>query len=218
MSSSDNFIFGATEMLPASPGSFTEEASGVLLKDSGAQFVLIGTSFERRFQEREIPSKIKKAIELTITPFLCIGDSFHEFERRRTVDAVRSQLAESLQGLNESDLSKIQIVYEAPWLAESPFYPSLDLINDTYQTCRETVRETLPSTGVFCPVPKDVPDVAAYVQAIPAEGFYFTKAELIADLKGIQWKTEPAEEDLSEIKDVPFLKPIPKEEESEELE
>ena len=65
---------GAQTMNEASEGAFTGEIAGSMLKEAGAEFVLLGHSERRRvFQETDamIAAKVQKAIEVGVIPVLC---------------------------------------------------------------------------------------------------------------------------------------------------
>ena len=78
---------GAQNMNDASEGSFTGEVAGRMLKDSGAQFVILGHSERRRFFHEEnafINRKVKRAIESGLQPILCVGENLEEKESNQT--------------------------------------------------------------------------------------------------------------------------------------
>ena len=77
---------GAQNMNDASEGAFTGEIAGRMLKDAGAQFVLLGHSERRHvFNETDdfINRKVKRAVEVGLQPILCIGETKKEYERKR---------------------------------------------------------------------------------------------------------------------------------------
>lgn len=113
-----NIEIGAQNMHEGDSGAFTGEISGKMLKAVGASFVLIGHSERRQiFHETNslINKKMKKALEVGLTPVLCYGETGSERESGLTKAVLESQLAESLEDFSAEDLSKIVLAYEPVW-------------------------------------------------------------------------------------------------------
>ena len=97
-------------------GSQTGEVTGVMLKSSGASYVLIGHS-ERRARgetDRDVATKVKSALAAGLTPIVCVG------ERKRDADAqylsfVRTQLQAVYGGLKKNEIARIMLAYEPVW-------------------------------------------------------------------------------------------------------
>lgn len=113
-----NIEIGAQNMHEGDSGAFTGEISGKMLRAVGASFVLIGHSERRQiFHETNalINKKMKKALEVGLTPILCYGETGPERESGRTKEVLENQLAEGLEGFSAEDLSKIILAYEPVW-------------------------------------------------------------------------------------------------------
>ncbi len=106
---------GAQTMSARDSGPFTGEVSGLMLKEAGAQFVILGHS-ERRtlFQEKnqEIYEKLKKALAIGLTPILCVGESEEEKESGRATKILEQQLEGCLQDIPPFE---IILAYEPVW-------------------------------------------------------------------------------------------------------
>lgn len=116
--SGSNILVGAQNMAPAQSGAHTGEISPAMLKDVGAQAVILGHS-ERRHVYGEsdelINTKVQLALQEELEVILCIGETLDEREAGQ-VDAVnRRQLQGGLAGISASDLSRITIAYEPVW-------------------------------------------------------------------------------------------------------
>jgi triosephosphate isomerase len=113
-----NIVIGAQNMNDASEGAFTGEIAAIMLKEIGAEFVLLGHS-ERRtlFHETDpyINRKVIKALEDDLTPVLCIGETAAEREENKTEEVLQRQLEECLSGVGEEPASKLVIAYEPVW-------------------------------------------------------------------------------------------------------
>ncbi|HUC91738.1 MAG TPA: triose-phosphate isomerase [Paenibacillus sp.] len=99
-------------------GAFTGEISGVMLKDLGVQYVIIGHS-ERRayFAETDgiVNKKVHAAFKHGLTPIVCVGEKLEEREAGQTKDVCKVQTEAALQGLSAEQAAKVVIAYEPIW-------------------------------------------------------------------------------------------------------
>ncbi|MEI6242554.1 MAG: triose-phosphate isomerase [Chlamydiota bacterium] len=113
-----NILIGAQNMNDATEGAFTGEIAAVMLKEAGAEFVLLGHS-ERRtlFHETDplINRKVKKALEDDLIPVLCVGESSKERDEGKTEEVLQRQLEADLSTVTEEEASKMIIAYEPIW-------------------------------------------------------------------------------------------------------
>src|SRR5262249_44287017 len=83
-------------------GAFTGEVSAPMLKDAGAEYVIVGHSERRRyFQETDaiVNRKIMAAFAGGLTPIACIGETLEEREAGATLDVLDRQIRDGLDGL-----------------------------------------------------------------------------------------------------------------------
>jgi triosephosphate isomerase len=109
---------GGQDVFWEDQGAFTGEISAPMLKDVGCTYVVIGHSERRQyFGETNVTvnKKIKAVLAHDLTPILCIGESLEEREKGETINKVQTQIAEGLEGLDESSVQKIIIAYEPIW-------------------------------------------------------------------------------------------------------
>lgn len=106
---------GAQNISHLPEGPVTGEISAAMIKNSGADFVILGHSERRELQtetEEVIKSKILEASNHNIHPVLCIGEPKETYAAKKTEDFLYSQLQGSLNNLNNINLS---IAYEPIW-------------------------------------------------------------------------------------------------------
>lgn len=111
-------IIGAQNMNAATTGAFTGEVAALMLKDAGAQFVLLGHSERRKlFAETNevINKKVKKALESNLQPILCIGEEYEDHQAEKTQEVLKKQLEECLADIDKSAMSSLIIAYEPVW-------------------------------------------------------------------------------------------------------
>ena len=106
---------GAQNISHLPEGPVTGEISAAMIKNSGADFVILGHSERRELHtetEEAIKSKILEASNHNIHPVLCIGEPKEIYAAKKTEDFLYSQLQGSLNDLNNINLS---IAYEPIW-------------------------------------------------------------------------------------------------------
>jgi len=99
-------------------GAFTGEVSAAMIKEAGAEFVIIGHSERRRlFQETDatVNKKIFAAIGVDLTPIVCIGETLEERERNDTLKVLDRQIKDGLDRLTAEQIANLVIAYEPVW-------------------------------------------------------------------------------------------------------
>ena len=99
-------------------GAFTGEVSAPMIKDAGAEYVIIGHSERRRlFGETDATVNRKTAVvlEAALTPIVCVGETLEERERGETLGVLDRQLNDGLDGLAADRVGDIVIAYEPVW-------------------------------------------------------------------------------------------------------
>lgn len=110
-------LFAGQDMFWEKKGSFTGEVSSSMLKDSGAECVIIGHSERRALGEsnEEINKKVLAATGAGLTIILCIGESDRDHKNGTHLAFLTKQLESALMGVVKGKLSKIVIAYEPIW-------------------------------------------------------------------------------------------------------
>jgi triosephosphate isomerase len=103
----------AQNVHPAVEGAFTGEISGVMLKEVGCAFVLVGHSERRHIlgeSDQTVAQKFIQALQASLTPVLCVGETLAEFEAGQAETVIKRQLEIIPQGS-----SPYLIAYEPVW-------------------------------------------------------------------------------------------------------
>ena len=111
-------------------GPFTGFVNARMLKNAGAQFVIIGHSENREKGESDklINLKIKSAINSKLKVIFCIGETLSEKRKKITNKILSNQINNGLKSIK--DISKIIIAYEPVWSIGTGLIPkSNDLVN-----------------------------------------------------------------------------------------
>jgi len=110
--------FGAQNCFSKDKGPFTGEISVNMLEEIGVKYVIVGHSERRNtFKEtsEEINLKLLRALDSSITPILCIGESREERKNGKTFNVLTEQLEKCLLGVSKDNSSKIVLAYEPVW-------------------------------------------------------------------------------------------------------
>mgnify|MGYP000836932203 FL=1 len=99
-------------------GAFTGEVSVEMVKDAGAEYVIIGHSERRQYfgeTDEMINKKAKKILSLGLIPIICCGESLEQRESGVTDSHIASQIKAALEGLTPEEVAKSIIAYEPIW-------------------------------------------------------------------------------------------------------
>ena len=114
--SNSGFKTGAQNIYFEDKGAFTGEISAEMVKDLGAEYVIIGHSERRKYfgeTDEMINKKIKKALEVGLKVIFCIGETQEEHDAGKKNEVLEKQIKIGLEGVE--DLSNLNIAYEPVW-------------------------------------------------------------------------------------------------------
>ncbi len=142
---------GAQNICDEDDGKSTGEISGTMIKNCGADYVIVGHSERRvKFKEngRIINKKIKLALKNRLKVVLCIGESLAEKNTLKTNEVLKAQLEEALKGLYENELDNIIIAYEPVWAIGTGKTPLVKELENTIKVIRKVVTDDFsPKAG-----------------------------------------------------------------------
>jgi len=113
-----NIAIGAQNMNDAREGAFTGEIAGLMLKEAGAAFVILGHSERRHvFGETNalIHRKVLRALQDDLQPILCVGETLKEREAGKTEKILKEQIFTALDGVPKEDADSLILAYEPVW-------------------------------------------------------------------------------------------------------
>jgi len=113
-----NVIIAAQDCYWEREGAFTGQVSAQMVREAGAEYVIIGHS-ERRtlFGETDtgVNQKTVAAFAAGLTPIVCIGETLDQRDRNETMDVLDRQITKGLEGLTGEQLTLLVIAYEPVW-------------------------------------------------------------------------------------------------------
>ncbi|MDQ8040226.1 MAG: triose-phosphate isomerase [Rickettsiella sp.] len=144
----------AQNMAAEKKGAYTGEISGTMLCDFGCHYVLIGHSERRNLYgetDKQIAKKFKLAIELGITPILCIGETLAQRQAEQTQFVLTEQI-KTIMSLDE-DISKPWILaYEPVWAIGTGVSASPVQAQDVHQFLRKYIACKYPDLAQKLPI------------------------------------------------------------------
>ena len=99
-------------------GAFTGEVSAMMIKEAGAEYVIVGHSERRRlFGETDaiVNRKAIAAFGAGLVPIVCIGETLEERERGETLAVLDRQITGGLEQLTGDQIAELVVAYEPVW-------------------------------------------------------------------------------------------------------
>jgi triosephosphate isomerase len=134
---------GAQNCSSEPSGAFTGEVSPLMIKSTGARYVIIGHS-ERRTYYHEDDKVLNKKTSLAITTGLevifCCGEVLQERESAKHFEVVKKQLDDGLFTLTDEDFRKVVIAYEPVWAIGTGLTATPEQAQEMHKYIRALVR------------------------------------------------------------------------------
>ena len=99
-------------------GAFTGEVSAAMLKEAGAEYVIIGHSERRQLfgeTDESVNRKVLAAVGAQLTPIVCIGETLAQRDGNETLTVLDRQIKDGLDGLTADQIASMVIAYEPVW-------------------------------------------------------------------------------------------------------
>ena len=137
-----NVGVGAQNMHYETEGAYTGEISGEMLTELGVDYVVIGHSERREYNnetDETVNLKVKKALALGIRPIMCCGESLETREAGKEKEWVGAQIKKGLEGLQMKEVPLVTIAYEPIWAIGTGKTATSQQAQDMCKFIRETV-------------------------------------------------------------------------------
>jgi triosephosphate isomerase (TIM) len=125
-------------------GAYTGEISIDMLMSVGVEFVIIGHSERREYNNESnelLAQKVKLVLSKGLIPIFCCGESLAIREAGTYISYVSDQLTEGLFHLQEEDFAKVVIAYEPIWAIGTGVTASPEQAQETHQSIRQLIAE-----------------------------------------------------------------------------
>jgi len=140
-----NIKVGAQNCHFEEKGAYTGEVSPQMLKSIGVEYVIIGHSERREYfndTDETVNKKLKAALEVGLTPIVCVGESLEQRESGKAKEIVTTQIRLALEGVSNEQLEKIAIAYEPIWAIGTGKTATKEDANETIKWIREEIKNT----------------------------------------------------------------------------
>ena len=144
-----NVKLAAQNMYHEASGAFTGQISSDMLKDVGCEYVILGHSECRSiFGETDslINKKIKRALEASIKPIFCIGETLEEREKGITNSIVQNQTKAGFDGISLDDAKNVIIAYEPVWAIGTGKTATPEDADSVHKVIRDTLKSIYNDT------------------------------------------------------------------------
>lgn len=135
---------GAQNCASEPSGAFTGEVSPMMIKSTGAEYVIIGHSERRTYyheDDRLLNTKTRLAINTGLKVIFCCGEVLQERESGNHFVVVKRQLEEGLFNLSEEDLRQVVIAYEPVWAIGTGLTATPEQAQEMHKYIRSLVAE-----------------------------------------------------------------------------
>jgi triosephosphate isomerase len=131
-------------------GAFTGEVSAPMLREAGAEYVIVGHS-ERRtlFGETDeaVRRKVAAALDAELTPIVCIGETLAERDRSETFAVLDRQILEGLRDFSPQQVAELVLAYEPVWAIGTGRTPTVDDVAAMHRAIRTRLGEIYGEGG-----------------------------------------------------------------------
>ena len=141
---SKDMIVAAQNVHYLEKGAYTGEVSIPMLQELGIDWVIIGHS-ERRTYDNETNEKcnlkIKALIAANMVPVYCVGETLAEFEAGRTKEVVGTQVRDGLKDLKAEEVKNLVVAYEPVWSIGTGKNASTEIAQDVCKFIRDVLKD-----------------------------------------------------------------------------
>ena len=139
-----NVAVAAQDLYWEREGAFTGEVSAAMIKDAGAEFVIIGHSERRRlFGETDamVNRKVTAAIGAGLTPIVCVGETLEERERNETLAVLDRQIKDGLDRVTGAQIADLVVAYEPVWAIGTGRNATAAQAEEAHQHIRQRLKQ-----------------------------------------------------------------------------
>jgi triosephosphate isomerase (TIM) len=125
-------------------GAFTGEVSGPMIKEAGAEYVIVGHSERRTLfgeTDQSVNRKIGAAIAAGLVPIVCIGETLAEREAGETLSVLDRQIKAGFDGITGEQVGALVIAYEPVWAIGTGRTATADQAQDAHAHIRQRLRQ-----------------------------------------------------------------------------
>jgi len=118
MLAESGIALGAQNVCDQESGAFTGEVSAAMLKECGCRYAIVGHSERRALygeSDQLVAARYAMAIQVGLTPILCVGETLDERESGVTEAVVARQINAVIDSSGIASMAQAVIAYEPVW-------------------------------------------------------------------------------------------------------
>ena len=99
-------------------GAFTGEVSAGMVREAGAEYVIVGHSERRTLfgdSDQSVNLKMRAALAAGLVPIVCVGESLGQRDASQTLEVVDQQLQRGLDAATADQVAAMVVAYEPVW-------------------------------------------------------------------------------------------------------
>jgi triosephosphate isomerase len=124
-------------------GAYTGEVSATMVREAGAEYVIIGHSERRQYfgeTDETVNRKTIAALGAGLIPIVCIGETLDQRERNETFDVLDRQIRHGLDALTGTQVGSLVIAYEPVWAIGTGRTATAQQAEEAHQHIRQRLR------------------------------------------------------------------------------
>lgn len=135
---------GAQNVHWAESGAFTGEISSPMLKEVGAEFVIVGHSERRHIfleSDESVANRLNAALKGSLFAILCVGETEKERNSGETTAILERQIRSAFTGKSEREIASIIVAYEPVWAIGTGKVANSTQISEAHLFIRNLLKE-----------------------------------------------------------------------------
>ena len=140
-----NVAIAAQDLHWEAEGAFTGAISASMIREAGAEYVVIGHS-ERRtlFGETDatVNRKVAAALAAELVPIVCVGETLEQREANETFAVLDRQVHTGLEGLTPDQIAQLIVAYEPVWAIGTGRTASAAQAEEAHRHIRQQLQES----------------------------------------------------------------------------
>jgi triosephosphate isomerase len=131
-------------------GAYTGEISPTMVKEAGAEYVIIGHSERRTLfgeTDQSVNRKTIAALAVELTPIVCIGETLEQRDRNETLAVLDRQIKGSLDSLTADQVAALVVAYEPVWAIGTGRNATPEQAAEAHAHIRQRLRQWFGATA-----------------------------------------------------------------------
>jgi triosephosphate isomerase (TIM) len=139
---------GAQDCHAKDSGAFTGDIAAPMIKDAGAQYVIVGHSERRQYHaetDAAVKAKAEAALKSGLTAIVCVGETRAEREAGKAIEVVSTQVRGSLPAGGAPET--VVVAYEPVWAIGTGLTPTPADVAEVHAAIRKLLGEVYGAAG-----------------------------------------------------------------------